>query len=36
MLMAIAAPEHLEVAYATAIREQYLWHEFGDTHFLTD
>jgi S-adenosylmethionine:tRNA ribosyltransferase-isomerase len=36
MLMAIAGPEHLEVAYAAAMREQYLWHEFGDTHFLTD
>ena len=26
--------EHLEVAYAEALREGYLWHEFGDLHLI--
>ena len=26
--------EHLKVAYAEALREGYLWHEFGDLHLI--
>ena len=26
--------EHLRVAYAEALREGYLWHEFGDLHLI--
>ncbi|MCA1730695.1 MAG: S-adenosylmethionine:tRNA ribosyltransferase-isomerase [Actinobacteria bacterium] len=26
--------EHLQVAYAEALREGYLWHEFGDLHLI--
>ena len=26
--------EHLEIAYAEALREGYLWHEFGDLHLI--
>lgn len=26
--------EHLEIAYAEALRESYLWHEFGDLHLI--
>ena len=26
--------EHLKVAYAEALREGYLWHEFGDLHLV--
>jgi S-adenosylmethionine:tRNA ribosyltransferase-isomerase len=29
-----ARREHLEVAYAEALREGYLWHEFGDLHLI--
>jgi len=25
---------HLERAYQEAIREEYLWHEFGDSHLI--
>ena len=31
---ALAGGEHLEVAYAEALREGYLWHEFGDLHLI--
>jgi S-adenosylmethionine:tRNA ribosyltransferase-isomerase len=34
MLEAIAGREHLEVAYAAALAEHYLWHEFGDLHLI--
>ena len=26
--------KHLEIAYAEALRESYLWHEFGDLHLI--
>jgi S-adenosylmethionine:tRNA ribosyltransferase-isomerase len=34
MLEALAGREHLEHTYAEALRERYLWHEFGDRHLL--
>jgi S-adenosylmethionine:tRNA ribosyltransferase-isomerase len=34
MLEAIAGRRHLEMAYAAALREGYLWHEFGDLHLM--
>lgn len=34
MLSALANEEHLCRAYAEALRERYLWHEFGDTHLI--
>ncbi len=34
MLETIAGREHLEAAYREALRERYLWHEFGDLHLL--
>lgn len=34
MLEAIAGRRHLMVAYRAAIRERYLWHEFGDVHLI--
>jgi S-adenosylmethionine:tRNA ribosyltransferase-isomerase len=34
MLEAIAGREHLEIAYAAALDERYLWHEFGDLHLI--
>ena len=34
MLEALAGREHLELAYAEALREGYLWHEFGDLHLI--
>ena len=34
MLEAIAGRGHLERAYAEALRERYLWHEFGDVHLI--
>jgi S-adenosylmethionine:tRNA ribosyltransferase-isomerase len=34
MLEALAGREHLEVTYAEALRERYLWHEFGDRHLI--
>lgn len=34
MLEAIAGRELLAMAYAVALREGYLWHEFGDVHLL--
>lgn len=35
MLEAIAGRRHIEIAYAEALRERYLWHEFGDEHLIT-
>ena len=34
MLAAFAGPELLSRCYEEAIREGYLWHEFGDVHLL--
>lgn len=34
MLAALASQEHLQLTYAEALREGYLWHEFGDLHLL--
>jgi S-adenosylmethionine:tRNA ribosyltransferase-isomerase len=34
MLEAIGGREQLDRAYQAAIRERYLWHEFGDVHLL--
>jgi S-adenosylmethionine:tRNA ribosyltransferase-isomerase len=34
MLEALAGRAHLEVAYTAALREGYLWHEFGDLHLI--
>jgi S-adenosylmethionine:tRNA ribosyltransferase-isomerase len=31
---ALVGQEHLKVAYAEALREGYLWHEFGDLHLM--
>jgi S-adenosylmethionine:tRNA ribosyltransferase-isomerase len=34
MLEAIAGRRHLEVSYAAALEQGYLWHEFGDMHLI--
>jgi S-adenosylmethionine:tRNA ribosyltransferase-isomerase len=34
MLEALAGREHLHVTYGQALREGYLWHEFGDLHLI--
>jgi S-adenosylmethionine:tRNA ribosyltransferase-isomerase len=34
MLEALCGARHLRVAYAEALRERYLWHEFGDMHLI--
>jgi len=34
MLEALASAYHLKLAYDEALREQYLWHEFGDVHLI--
>lgn len=34
MLEALAGRQHLKLAYAAALRERYLWHEFGDLHLI--
>ncbi|MFF9854067.1 S-adenosylmethionine:tRNA ribosyltransferase-isomerase [Streptomyces litmocidini] len=34
MLEAVAGRPALRSAYAAAVRERYLWHEFGDLHLL--
>jgi len=34
LLEAAAGPELLERCYAEALREGYLWHEFGDSHLI--
>jgi S-adenosylmethionine:tRNA ribosyltransferase-isomerase len=34
MLEALAGRGHLEIAYRSALRHRYLWHEFGDLHLL--
>jgi len=34
MIETLAGIKHLRVAYAEALREGYLWHEFGDLHLI--
>jgi len=34
MLEALAGCGHLRLTYAEALRERYLWHEFGDLHLI--
>jgi S-adenosylmethionine:tRNA ribosyltransferase-isomerase len=34
MLEALAGRDHLRITYAEALRECYLWHEFGDLHLI--
>lgn len=34
MLETLVGREHLALAYTAALREAYLWHEFGDLHLL--
>ncbi len=34
MLEALAGLEHLKMTYEQALREGYLWHEFGDLHLI--
>ena len=34
MLLALAGPAHIEAAYAQAVQNGYLWHEFGDSHLI--
>ncbi len=36
MLEAVAGPEALQLAYAAAVAQGYLWHEFGDTHLILE
>jgi S-adenosylmethionine:tRNA ribosyltransferase-isomerase len=34
MLEALAGRRHLQLTYDAALREHYLWHEFGDLHLI--
>lgn len=34
MLEALAGREHLSLTYSEALRQRYLWHEFGDLHLI--
>ena len=34
MLAALAGERHLQATYGAALRERYLWHEFGDLHLI--
>jgi len=34
MLEALSGRDHLKITYAEALREGYLWHEFGDLHLI--
>jgi S-adenosylmethionine:tRNA ribosyltransferase-isomerase len=34
MLEALAGASHIEAAYQEALRQRYLWHEFGDLHLI--
>ena len=34
MLEALTGRAHLEVTYREALKERYLWHEFGDLHLI--
>jgi S-adenosylmethionine:tRNA ribosyltransferase-isomerase len=35
MLEALAGLSHVKLAYEEALRQGYLWHEFGDLHLMT-
>ncbi len=34
LLEALTGRKHLQIAYAAALSERYLWHEFGDMHLI--
>jgi S-adenosylmethionine:tRNA ribosyltransferase-isomerase len=34
MLQSVAPTDHVLLAYAEALEERYLWHEFGDLHLI--
>jgi S-adenosylmethionine:tRNA ribosyltransferase-isomerase len=34
MLEALSNREHLQITYREALKERYLWHEFGDLHMI--
>jgi S-adenosylmethionine:tRNA ribosyltransferase-isomerase len=34
LLEALAGRDHIALAYEAALRERYLWHEFGDLHLI--
>jgi len=34
MLEALCGLEHLKITYQEALRQGYLWHEFGDLHLI--
>jgi S-adenosylmethionine:tRNA ribosyltransferase-isomerase len=34
MLEALASRDHLAIAYREALKQRYLWHEFGDLHLI--
>lgn len=34
MLEALAGRQHLQLTYREALKERYLWHEFGDLHLI--
>jgi len=34
LLSTLAGTSHLQLAYAEALSEKYLWHEFGDLHLI--
>lgn len=34
MLAALSSIEHLNITYQEALRQHYLWHEFGDLHLI--
>lgn len=34
MLQVLAGLEHLRLTYSEALRQGYLWHEFGDLHLI--
>ncbi|MGI9099217.1 MAG: S-adenosylmethionine:tRNA ribosyltransferase-isomerase, partial [Solirubrobacteraceae bacterium] len=34
MLEAVGGRALVELSYALALRDRYLWHEFGDVHLI--
>jgi S-adenosylmethionine:tRNA ribosyltransferase-isomerase len=34
MLYTIAGPDMIRAGYEEAVKERYLWHEFGDSHLI--
>jgi S-adenosylmethionine:tRNA ribosyltransferase-isomerase len=34
MLEALAGRNHLRITYEEALKQRYLWHEFGDLHLI--